>query len=47
MRTGDGHIIQKCLDGEPEAFGFLVDKYKSCVYAFAFAKLGNSPFLSP
>ncbi len=41
MRTEDGHLIQKCLDGEPAAFGFLVDKYKSCIYAFAYSKLGN------
>jgi len=41
VRTEDGYIIRKCLDGEKEAFGFLVDKYKSSVYAFAYSKLGN------
>ena len=41
MRTEDGHIIRKCLNGEPEAFGFLVDKYKGAIYAFAYAKLCN------
>ena len=41
MYTEDGHFIQKCLDGEPAAFGFLVDKYRSCVYSLAYAKLGN------
>ena len=41
MRTEDGHIIHKCLNGEPEAFGFLVDKYKESVYAFAYTKLRN------
>jgi hypothetical protein len=41
MRTEDGHIIRKCLNGEPEAFGFLVDKYKESVYAFAYAKLDS------
>jgi len=41
VRTEDGYIISKCLNGEPEAFGFLVDKYKESVYAFAYAKLRN------
>ena len=41
MRTEDGHIIHKCLNGEPEAFGFIVDKYKESVYAFAYTKLRN------
>ncbi len=39
MRTEDGYIIYKCLNGEPEAFGFLVDKYKASIYAFAYTKL--------
>ena len=41
MRTEDGYIIQKCLDGDVAAFGLLVDKYKGSVYALAYAKLGN------
>jgi RNA polymerase sigma factor (sigma-70 family) len=41
MRTEDGHIIHKCINGEPEAFGFIVDKYKESIYAFAYTKLGN------
>jgi len=41
MRTEDGQIIQECLNGEPEAFGVLVDKYKEGIYAFVYAKLGN------
>ena len=41
MRTEDGYIIHKCLNGEKEAFGFLVDKYKASVYAFAYSKLWN------
>jgi len=41
MRTDDGSIIQDCLDGESEAFGILVDKYKAGIYAFAYSKLGN------
>jgi RNA polymerase sigma factor (sigma-70 family) len=41
MLTEDGHIIHKCINGEPEAFGFIVDKYKESIYAFAYTKLGN------
>ena len=41
MRTEDGRIIQKCLNGEPEAFGILVDKYKEGIYAFVYTKLLN------
>jgi RNA polymerase sigma factor (sigma-70 family) len=41
MRTEDGYIINKCLNGEKEAFGFLVDKYKASVYALAYSKLHN------
>lgn len=39
--TEDGRIIGKCLNGEPAAFGLLVDKYKSSVYALAYTKLRN------
>ena len=41
MRTEDGHVIQKCLDGDAAAFGLLVDKYKGSVYGLACAKLGD------
>jgi RNA polymerase sigma-70 factor (ECF subfamily) len=41
MWEEDGQIIYKCLNGEPEAFGFLIDKYKESVYYFAYAKLLN------
>ena len=41
MRTEDGYIVHKCLEGESEAFGFLVDKYKGSIYAFAYTKLRN------
>jgi len=39
MRTEDGGIIGQCLNGEPEAFGMLVDKYKAGIYAYVYAKL--------
>jgi RNA polymerase sigma-70 factor (ECF subfamily) len=41
MWEEDGQIIYKCLNGEPEAFGFLIDKYKESVYYFAYTKLLN------
>ena len=36
MLTTDGQVIWQCLSGEPEAFGFLVDKYRQSIYAFAY-----------
>ncbi len=39
MRTEDGSIIQECINGEPGAFGILVDKYKEGIYAFVYTKL--------
>ncbi len=39
MRTDDGSIIHRCLNGESEAFGILVDKYREGIYAFIYAKL--------
>lgn len=41
MRTEDGYIIQKCLNGNASAFGFLVDKYKKSVYALAYSEIRN------
>jgi len=39
MQTEDGSIIHECLNGRPQAFGVLVDKYKAGIYAFAYAEL--------
>jgi RNA polymerase sigma factor (sigma-70 family) len=39
MRTEDGDLIYRCLNGETEAFGFLVDKYRESVYGLAYAML--------
>jgi len=41
MRTDDGSIIQTCLNGEPEAFGVLVDKYKGGIFAYIYARVNN------
>ena len=42
MHTEDGSIIYRCLNGDADAFGLLVEKYKGGVYALAFSRLGNS-----
>ena len=34
-------LIQRTLEGDESAFGFLVDKYKGSVHALAYRKLGN------
>ena len=41
MRTADGYIVRKCLEGDSAAFGLLVEKYKEGVYALAYSKLQN------
>jgi RNA polymerase sigma factor (sigma-70 family) len=41
MQTEDGSLIHKCLNGEPETFSLLVDKYKTGIYAFTYARLGD------
>jgi RNA polymerase sigma factor (sigma-70 family) len=41
MRTEDGYIISRCLNGDPSAFGLLVDKYKESIYALSYSKIGN------
>jgi len=41
MRTEDGKILDKCLNGEPEAFGLLVDKYKASIFALIYSKVQN------
>jgi RNA polymerase sigma-70 factor (ECF subfamily) len=41
LQTEDGYIVRKCLNGDPAAFGLLVDKYKAGVYALAYSKLLN------
>lgn len=41
MRTEDGFLISKCLNGDSAAFGILVDKYKAGIYALAYSRLHN------
>jgi len=41
VRTEDGYIIHRCLNGDSSAFGLLVDKYKAGVYAVAYERLHN------
>ena len=39
MLTKDGYIIYKCLNGNTDAFGALVEKYKAGVYASVYARI--------
>ncbi|MBD3182067.1 sigma-70 family RNA polymerase sigma factor, partial [Candidatus Poribacteria bacterium] len=39
MQSEDGELIKKCLEGEPEVFGILVDKYKESVYGLIHARV--------
>ena len=41
MRATDGDIINQCLNGDADAFGLLVDKYKAGIFALAYSKVGN------
>ncbi|MFC1717170.1 RNA polymerase sigma factor [Candidatus Poribacteria bacterium] len=41
MKTADGYIVKKCINGDSAAFGLLVDRYKEGVYALAYSKLRN------
>lgn len=41
METEDGRIIQECLNGEKEAFGVLIDKYREGIYAYIYVKIGD------
>jgi len=41
MQTEDGEIVYRCLNGKPEAFGFLVDKYRESIFSFAYSELHN------
>lgn len=37
----DAEIVRRCLNGDTEAFGKLVEKYQGAVYAIAYAYLRN------
>jgi RNA polymerase sigma factor (sigma-70 family) len=41
MRSEDGSLISKCLEGDSLAFGLLVDKYKAGIFAIIYDRLGN------
>jgi len=41
IAPNDGDLVRRCLNGEEEAYGFLVDKYKGAVHALARKKLSN------
>jgi RNA polymerase sigma-70 factor (ECF subfamily) len=35
-------IIRQCLDGDPDSYSLLVDRYKAMVYTLAYRMLGDS-----
>ena len=41
MAQSDVELIKRTLDGDDNAFGFLVDKYKGAVHALAYRKIGD------
>lgn len=41
MKHNDAELIQQVLQGDQEAFGFLVKKYQKGVHALAWRKIGN------
>ncbi len=41
MALHDAELIQRTLEGDESAFGFLVDKYKGSVHTLAYRKLGD------
>ncbi|MDE0184294.1 MAG: sigma-70 family RNA polymerase sigma factor [Candidatus Poribacteria bacterium] len=41
MAQSDAELIRRTLDGDDNAFGFLVDKYKGAVHALAYRKIGD------
>lgn len=40
--TEEHEIIRQCLDGEPEQYALLVDKYKAMAYNIAYRMLGDA-----
>ena len=41
MAQSDSELIKRTLEGDENAFGFLVDKYKGAVHALAYRKIGD------
>ena len=41
MALHDVERIQRTLEGDESAFGFLVDRYKGSVHALEYRKLGD------
>ncbi|MFH1422987.1 MAG: sigma-70 family RNA polymerase sigma factor [Planctomycetota bacterium] len=42
MQITDSEIIKRCLQGDKDAFGMLVERYQGLVYTSAFAYLRNT-----
>ena len=41
MAQSDSELIKQTLEGDENAFGFLVEKYKGAVHALAYRKIGD------
>ena len=41
MRSSDHAIVKRCLEGDVDAFGLLVDRYQNAVYGLCYHMLGN------
>ena len=41
MKTEDSHLVSRSLEGDTEAYGELVKRYQSSVYATAFYYVGK------
>lgn len=39
--TDDGHLVQRHLDGDPQAFGALVDRYQTHLLTFVHRSIGD------
>jgi DNA-directed RNA polymerase specialized sigma24 family protein len=41
MTNSDRYYIERCMDGHPDDYGHLVQRYKSMLVAVLTGKLGN------
>ena len=41
MKNSDRHYIERCLDGHPDDYGYLVQRYKSMLVAILTGRLGS------
>ena len=41
MKSSDDAIVKRCLEGDIDAFGLLVDRYQNAVYGLCYHMVGN------